>query len=181
MRLLRFALVTAALVTASCGETEPCVWNLDRPDREARTAGVSMTCGDETVEVGAFFLVEAGLGSGPDTPLTLRLMPVGAHPAVDVSFVASLPDGAIALDGRTAWVIPVASGSFSVTRTRDVPFVDLRAPSATRYTATATFSADLTLADSGCRVRTEAPVTVAATGTVTTCGRGGLNALGGWH
>jgi hypothetical protein len=173
---------------AGCGEDpRPCYWQAQQDREASELQAVSLACdGSVTAPAGLHAIYEAS------TPPLLNFIIDAFQLRVDLTFDGSLPDGTYAvespLDESTGQPpedpAPVtasgaqASGTFTFSRSRDVPFVDVAHPEAKQYESTIDATFDLVALlphpdpamGPGCRLETgEQHVSLLVTGPVVEC------------
>ncbi len=153
----------AALLLLGCGTREiPCTWDTTQDsfrDRDAKIPtepGVSLACAGTPIaisELGAFYVSSTG-AMDPSDPGTLSVRIVGDRVSSDLHFAGDVPDGTYELVASfepppsQVWTASgLAGGTFTFTRSRDVPFVDIKDPDERVYEASIDIEFDLVLTD----------------------------------
>jgi hypothetical protein len=156
----------AALWLLGCGSglEHPCTWDTHEPafrDRDATIPtepGVSLACAGTPIEIselGAFYGGSIGAMS-PDDPGDLSVLIRGDRVMSELHFAGDLPDGTYELVASLnpppspppVWPSGgLAGGTFTFTRSRDVPFIDIDDPEERVYEASIDIEFDLVLTD----------------------------------
>ena len=178
-----------ALSAASCAGSEPCYWAPDQDRDSGAVALTSLECDGTPNEQGrlrAFYRADSA-------PLALEIDAMAFR--VQLYFDPSLPDGTYAVappeQSATAAVTgagALVTGTFTFSRSRDIPFLDIAAPKARDYESSIDATFDLVAAlphpdpamGPGCTLVTgERQVSLVVSGPVVECSGG--PAVGGWH
>ena len=144
------------------GVDHPCTWETNTSrDRDAKIAtepGVTLACAGTPIditELGAFYGGSIGAMS-KDDPGTLCVRIIGDRVSSELCFAGDLPDGTYELVSSfepppsppPVWPSGgLAGGTFTFTRSRDVPFIDIKRPEERDYEASIDIEFDLVLTD----------------------------------